>query len=377
MYSKILIRYGELTLKGKNREQFTKQLARNVKNITGEIPIVEFDRMYLSYSEENIKSLNYVFGITSFSPVIECENDIDKISQLAYEIVDKCAKTFKVSARRNNKGFKYKSSEINNNVGSFILKNIPSITVDVHNPEVNVNIEVRKNSTYIFTQNYKALGGLPVGVSGEVLHLMSGGLDSPIAAFQLMKRGLKVKFLSFVSPPQTDEKTIEKMHKIIQILSKYQGKTEFYLANYSELMNYISFTSDESYRINLMRRSFYRIASEVAKKINILALSNGENLGQVASQTLESLSTIANATNLLIFRPLLTNDKIETIEIAKKIGTYDLCIEKTKETCELFAPQWPVTKPRLEKSIELEKELNKLPELEKELIENRIKKIIV
>lgn len=328
MYEKILIRYGELTLKGKNRDSFITQLARNIKVITGEYPEIKYDRMFLSYSEYNVKKLKYVFGITSYSPVIFCENNIEKITNNAIKLVDKENKTFKISARRNNKKFDFTSAEINQKVGAAVLKYCPWVKVDVHNPDCNVNIEVRSDKTYLFSKNYSALGGLPVGISGSTLHLMSGGIDSPVAAFELMKRGLRVHFISFVSPPQTDEKTINKIKSLVSVLSKYQGKSNLYLANYSKLMNYISFTSNEAYKINLMRRSFYRIASKFAKKQNIIVLSNGENLGQVASQTIESLSTIANASDLLILRPILANDKIETINIAKHIGTHDISIEK-------------------------------------------------
>ncbi len=377
MYEKILIRYGELTLKGKNRDSFITQLARNIKVITGEYPEIKYDRMFLSYSEYNIKKLQYVFGITSYSPVIFCENNIEKITNNAIKLVDKKNKTFKISASRNNKKFDFTSAEINQKVGAAVLKYCPWVKVDVHNPDCNVNIEVRSDKTYLFSKNYSALGGLPVGISGSTLHLMSGGIDSPVAAFELMKRGLRVHFISFVSPPQTDEKTINKIKSLVSVLSKYQGKSNLYLANYSKLMNYISFTSNEAYKINLMRRSFYRIASKFAKKQNIIVLSNGENLGQVASQTIESLSTIANASDLLILRPILANDKIETINIAKHIGTYDISIEKAKETCELFAPKNPVTKPNLSTSIRLENELSNLNNLEQELLESSIEHLVI
>lgn len=372
MYNKILIRYGELTLKGKNRDNFVNKLAKNIKIITGEKPEIEYDRMFLSYNKNNMEKLKYVFGIISFSPILQCNNDINEIQETAMKLVKPDDKTFKISARRNNKNFELKSNEINNKVGAFVLKNI-TIKVDVHNPDCNINIEVRKNKTYIFREFYDALGGLPVGSSGEVLHLISGGIDSPVAAFELMKRGLKVSYLSFITPPQTDEKTVQKIKKIVTFLNKYQGESKLYFANYSKVMNYIAFVSNESYKINLMRRSFYRIASIIASENKIIALSNGENLGQVASQTLESLSTINEATNLLVLRPLLTNDKIETIEIAKQIGTYNISIEKAKESCELFAPKKPVTKPNLETSKLLEIELKDLLKLENDVLKNQLK----
>ncbi|WP_027120879.1 tRNA uracil 4-sulfurtransferase ThiI [Mycoplasmopsis lipofaciens] len=371
MYSKILLRYGELTLKGKNRNTFINLLAKNITKIVNEKPFVEYDRMYLSYSEDNMKKLTNVFGLTSFSPVIVCDNNLESIKNLALKSLKKETKTFKIATRRSNKNFKYNSQEMNNLIGSFILKN-SSVKVDVHNPDQIINVEIRAKETYVFSDNIRLYGGLPVGVSGSTLHLMSGGIDSPVAAFELMKRGLNVSFLSFVTPPQTDETTISKLKRLIQKLSNFQTKTIWYLADYSNLMNYISLISNEAYKITIMRRSFYRIACKIAAKRKIPAISNGENIGQVASQTLESLEVISKEADRLIFRPVLTNDKIDTINLAKQIGTYEISIEKANETCELFAPKEPVTKPKLEEVLKLEQELDMLDELENELIQNKI-----
>ncbi|ADN69209.1 tRNA uracil 4-sulfurtransferase ThiI [Mycoplasmopsis fermentans] len=372
MYNKILIRYGELTLKGKNRVNFIDTLASNIRHKTKDKLEVEFDRMFLPYSQENLDALQYIFGITSYSPVIICANDIEEIKKQALNLAKNKNGTFKVAARRNNKSFQYQSSQINNIVGGFLLENNQNLKVDVNNPDFIVYIEVRGKFTYVFSDFVQALGGLPVGVSGQVLHLMSGGIDSPVAAFQLMKRGLKVNFLSFITPPQTDQATVNKMKELIKILTKYQNTSTFYLANYSTLMNYIALVSNQAYKITLMRRSFYRIAAKLAQSKKNLAISNGENLGQVASQTLESLYTISHDINMPILRPLLTNDKIETINLAKKIQTYDLSITKCNETCELFAPKEPVTKPNVQEALKLEEELNMINDLEKECLEKNI-----
>lgn len=372
MYNKILIRYGELTLKGKNRVNFIDTLASNIRHKTKDKLEVEFDHMFLPYSQENLDALQYIFGITSYSPVIICANDIEEIKKQALNLAKNKNGTFKVAARRNNKSFQYQSSQINNIVGGFLLENNQNLKVDVNNPDFIVYIEVRGKFTYVFSDFVQALGGLPVGVSGQVLHLMSGGIDSPVAAFQLMKRGLKVNFLSFITPPQTDQATVNKMKELIKILTKYQNTSTFYLANYSTLMNYIALVSNQAYKITLMRRSFYRIAAKLAQSKKNLAISNGENLGQVASQTLESLYTISHDINMPILRPLLTNDKIETINLAKKIQTYDLSITKCNETCELFAPKEPVTKPNVQEALKLEEELNMINDLEKECLEKNI-----
>ncbi|MCT4469457.1 tRNA uracil 4-sulfurtransferase ThiI [Mycoplasma sp. HS2188] len=372
MYSKILIRYGELTLKGKNRQNFIDVLARNVKNITGERPDAKFDRMYLSFSEKNLEKLQYVFGISSYSPVMEVENDLNKIFDSAKSLIKMDTKTFKVAARRSNKNFELSSHEINMQLGAFILKSFPNISVDVHNPDQTIYVEVRNKSTYVFENSFQGLGGLPVGISGRVLHLMSGGIDSPVAAFELMKRGLEVSFLSFISPPQTDQRTIDKMKQLIEKLNNFQPKSMFYLIDYSQILNYISLVSNPAFKITLLRRSFYRLASTLADNLHYIALSNGENLGQVASQTLESLSVINASSSKLVLRPLLTKDKVETINIAKKIGTYDISIVSANETCEMFAPKEPVTKPRLEDVLSLENELFDLEKYESNIIKNNI-----
>ncbi|QZE12173.1 tRNA uracil 4-sulfurtransferase ThiI [Mycoplasma sp. Ms02] len=374
MYTKILIRYGELVLKKKNRKLFVNVLANNIKHIVGVEPRVEFDRMYLPYSEENMKNLQYVFGISSYSPVKEVENDVEAIKNAALESVSSTSKTFKIAARRNNKSFPIQSGEMNNILGGHILRNT-SLKVDVNNPDQTIYVEVRKETTYVFSHYEEGLGGLPVGVTGRTLHLMSGGIDSPVAAFLLMKRGMKVDLLNFITPPSTDERTVEKIKALAGVINKYQVTTNILFADYSNLMNYLSMTSMQSYKITLMRRSFYRIAQEVAKKHKTLVLSNGDNLAQVASQTLESISTISSATDMQILRPLLTFDKIETINIAKKIGSYDISIMKANETCELFAPKEPVTKPSVLQAQKLEQELSMIPDLEKDLIENKIERV--
>ncbi|WP_406615944.1 tRNA uracil 4-sulfurtransferase ThiI [Mycoplasmopsis hyopharyngis] len=374
MYKKILIRYGELVLKKKNRNTFTTILANNIKAILNTKPEVEFDRMFVDYSEDHLNKLMYVFGISSFSPVAVIDKDIEQVKEQCLKMVDKNTKTFKISTHRNDKSFSLNSNQINCEVGSFIVEKA-NLAVDVHNPDQVFFIEIRKNNIYIFSKYHYGLGGLPVGSSGKTLHLLSGGIDSPVAAFNLMKRGLKVEFLSFITPPQTDSKTIDKIHSLIKVLNLYQVHSVLHLVNYSHLMNYIALVSKPAYKITLMRRSFYRIAEKIAIKYKIPVLSNGDNLGQVASQTLESLATISEATRMQIFRPLLTNDKEETIKIAKRIGTYDISILKANETCELFAPKEPVTKPTVEQVIPLEKELQMLEELEKECVDNLVENI--
>lgn len=373
MYSNILVRFAELSTKGKNKMTFVRKLAKNIELLAGAKPTVTFDRIFLDYSEETMKNLQYVFGIYSYSPVVKVETDLAKIEEVVNTLVPKCqGSTFKVATKRNFKGFQMTSDEMNNHIGGMVLRNFPNLKVNVKTPDIKVEIEIREKFTYVFAERVKGLGGYPTGINGKVLHLMSGGIDSPVAAYELMKRGLRVDFLNFVTPPFTDQRTIDKVDRLIKMLVKYQGETTVYRSNYTDIMNLIGLTSNQSYKINLMRRSFYRIATSLAHINKYHALSNGENIGQVASQTLESIRTIASQSDLPIFRPILTADKLETIEKSIKIGLYNLSIEKCYETCELFAPKAPVTKPVSWEAERLEAELVGLKELERENIKHNI-----
>ncbi|RMA77561.1 thiamine biosynthesis protein ThiI [Metamycoplasma subdolum] len=370
MYTKILIRYGELTLKGENKKDFIKTLKDNLLLYIKKDELkVEFDRAFATYSNQNLESLKFIFGISSYSPAIEVETDLEIIKQ---ELV-KFAKTksfnsFAIASRRHDKKFDLTSNELNKVLGEQILKNFKNKSVNLTSPDIKFYIEVRDARTFIFSDYIQGLGGMPVNTAGKVLHLISGGIDSPVAANLLQKRGLKVYFINFITPPQTDKKTVEKVDQIIENLTHYQGNSLLFQINYSKVMNYLSLVSNQKYKITLMRRSFYRIAQNIAKKYEIKALSNGENLAQVASQTLESIHTISQVVDLPIFRPLLTYDKLEIIEKAKAINTFNISLIKACETCELFAPKSPVTRPNIEEALRLEKELDKLSELEDEAI---------
>ena len=378
MYNKILIRYGELTLKGNNRKDFVNKLKNNLLMwIRKEELKVEYDRMFINFSTKNLDILQNIFGIFSYSPVLECESNLDSIKKsiknLLNEIDLNKFKTFAINSRRNDKTFSLTSHELNIEIGNFVSEILPNFQVKLNNPDLEINIEVRKENTYIFYENIYGLGGMPLESAGKTLHLMSGGIDSPVAANLLQKRGLKIVFLNFITPPHTDKLTEQKIDDLINVLTKYQGETILYQINYTKIMNLLNLISDQKYKITLMRRSFYRIATLIAKKENIKILSTGESLGQVASQTLESLCTISNATDLEVFRPLICFDKIDTIKLAQKIKTYAISIKKACETCELFAPKEPITKPHLFKVIELEKELPNLFSLEKETCEGNLK----
>ena len=357
MYTNILIRFAELSTKGKNKMKFVRKLEKNIKKLVGTKPIVEYDRIFLKYNENNMQKLNYVFGIYSWSPVIKTQTNIKSIEESIKLLINKTsAKTFKIEVKKNWKQFPQSSMDLNRHFGSFVLAN-SNMEVNLKTPDLKIEIELREGFSYLFKTRHKGLGGYPTGINGRILHLISGGIDSPVAAFEMMKRGIHIDFLNFVTPPHTDDKTIKKVNKIIKHLMKFQGETLLYRYNYTKLMNLIGLTSDQSYKIILMRRSFYRIASMITKEYKYLGISNGENIGQVASQTLESISVIQDQSSFPIYRPLLTKDKIEIINQAIKIQTYSISIEKANESCELFAPKMPATKPTHHKAKKLEDEI--------------------
>lgn len=378
MFKKILIRFGEISLKGKNKMNFVNTLASNINKICGldsKSVEIQIDRIFVPYSKETMKSLNCVFGISSFSPVIEIETNLETIKKTLGDLDLEKYQTFKINSRRKWKEFEKNSLELNNYFGAFLLKKNKNLSVKVKEPDIEINIEVHKEYSYIFWIKKEGLGGLPVGISGKTIHLLSGGIDSPVAALEMMKRGVKVDFLSFISPPHTDETTIKKLKMIVEELTKYQMNSKLYLFNYTDLMNYIGLTSNQSYKIVLMRRSFYRIASQVALWSKCLGISNGENLGQVASQTMEAMNVIHCQSNLPIYQPLLTNDKIETIKKSEKFNLFKISIIKACETCELFAPNHPSTKPTREAAEKLESELDMLFDLEQQGIKTKMEKL--
>lgn len=356
MYDMILIRYGELTTKGKNRMEFINKLRDNVKYQIHDFKnakiIKEYDRMFIELNGENaeliIDKLKDIFGIHSFSLVKKMENDLDAISEYSLKIAQaENAKTFKVNVKRNDKSFPKTSDEIKRIVATVILKNT-ELKVDVHNPELEILIEIRKDASYITTSKIKGAGGYPLGMGGKVMLMLSGGIDSPVAAYLLMKKGITVEFVHFATPPHTTEESLYKVMDLVKVLKKYGGGLKLHVVDFTPIQNEIFCASRDSYRITVMRRFFYRIAKELAEKRGCLAIANGESLGQVASQTLESIMAINDVTNFPVIRPLATMDKLEIINIAERIGTYTTSIIPHEDCCTLFVPKNPVTKPKVE-----------------------------
>lgn len=361
-YDHILIRYGELSLKGKNRNQFIKQLLRNVKQALSAYPKLEYqsghDRMIILLNGEDAKSVSHrlesVFGISSFSLAVKVDSDLDTIVETCYELMSKeTPGTFKVVARRNDKTFGYSSDEINRAVATKILKNT-DWKVDVHNPDVKVLVEVRKGVTYIMSDRIAGAGGYPVGVGGKAMVLLSGGIDSPVAAYLMMKRGVSIECVHFAAPPYTSVQAQEKVMTLAKKLTLAQGEIKVHVVPFTHLQLAIYQHADESYAITLMRRMMMRIATGLAQKQHCQAIASGESVGQVASQTLESMQTINAVTNMPVIRPVVCMDKVEIIDLAKKIDTYDTSILPFEDCCTIFEPKNPATKPKIERCLRYE-----------------------
>lgn len=362
----IMVRYGELSTKGKNRNDFINLLADNIRRMLKKFTKLTYevrrDHTYIHLHgedyEEISKVLKDVSGASSFSLVYKVKNDIEEMRQACLNLcLEENKKTFKVKARRADKVFPMVSDEINRAIASHILKN-SDYKVDVHNPDVLVSLIVRQNETYIFTSEVKGAGGYPLGIAGKGLMMMSGGIDSPVACQLMMKRGIKMECIHFASPPYTSQAVITKITDLLKVLSKYQGQIKLYIVPFTKLQEEIYKHAKESYAITIMRRMMYRIATIVAKRSNCLVIANGESIGQVASQTLKSMLEIENVTNLPVIRPLAIFDKVDIIKISRDIGTYDISIRPYEDCCTIFDPKNPTTQPRKETIDKIEESFN-------------------
>ena len=375
----ILIKYGELTTKKNNRQQFIKILTNNIKealkeeqiNITQNRVRMFIEPKKLERIPNIIKRLQEIFGIHSIVLAYKSNNNIEELKENILEITKKINfKTFKVETKRSNKKFPITSTELNNIIGGLILKNIPDIKVDVHNPDYTLKLEIRETNTYIYGEEYKGAGGYPVGIAGKGLLMLSGGIDSPVAGYLAMKRGIKIECIYFESPPHTSIMAKNKVQKLVNELKKYQGDIKLHIVNFTNIQENIYKNINNDYLITIMRRMMYRISEKVMKKRNCLVLINGESVGQVASQTLTSMQVINAVTCIPVIRPVACLDKLEIIEIAKKIGTYETSILPYEDCCTIFLPKHPVINPEIEKCTNYEKNFNY-----KELIEEAIKNI--
>ncbi|MBF0713482.1 tRNA 4-thiouridine(8) synthase ThiI [Gemella sp. GH3] len=365
-YSHIIVRYGELTLKSGNRNEFLKKLTKNIKlnlkEYKGYHIQTKRDRMYINldsnqYINEILSKLKIIPGIHTFSPVLKSKLDVEdaklNISKLLDTKLDKNY-TFKIQTKRPNKNFKYNTNELNNIFGGYVLSKYKNLSVNVKKPDFIVNVEVRSEGIFIFTDFIKGVGGFPVNTSSKALLLLSGGIDSPVAAHMLQVKGVEVDMLHFQSPPFTSEDALEKIFSLAKQLSKVIGTVRVNVVNFTKLQTEIVKRIPSNYTMTSTRRFMLKIAEEIAMKEDCLALATGESLGQVASQTLESMHCINNVTTLPVLRPLLTMDKVDIIKIATQIGTYEISNLPFEDCCTIFTPKAPKTKPKLEKILEYE-----------------------
>ncbi len=363
----ILIKYGELTTKKANRNLFINILTQNIKNSLKNYKIKLTKnrvRMFIEIENDNeleeiIEKLKKIFGIHSIVICYKTDNNIENIKNNVLEITKNIDfKTFKVITKRSNKNFPIKSMDFNNIIGGLLLKNKQNIKVDVHNPEYTLKIEIRENNTYIYSKEIEASGGYPIGVAGKGILMLSGGIDSPVAGYMAMKRGIKLECLYFESPPHTSPQALNKVKKLVEILSEYQPDIKLHIINFTNIQENIYKNINPNYMITIMRRMMYRIADKIRENNKALIIINGESVGQVASQTLNSMYVINNVTTTPIIRPVACLDKIEIIEIAKKINTYETSILPYEDCCTIFLPKHPIINPKLEKCLEYEKLLD-------------------
>ena len=358
----ILIKYGELTTKKANRKLFINILEKNIKNVLRNYNITitkDRVRMYIEtdnkYIDEVVIKLKKIFGIHGIVICHKVDTNIDIIKEKALEILKKQTfKTFKVNTKRADKKFEIHSMEFNNIMGGFILKNF-NVKVDVHNPELNLYIEIRQEGTFIYTDEIKGIGGYPVGVQGKGLLMLSGGIDSPVAGYLSLKRGVDIECLYFESPPHTSIEAKNKVIKLANIINAYSGNIKVNVVPFTKIQEAIYKNVPDNYMITIMRRMMYRIAERYSKSRNCKILINGESIGQVASQTIQSMVVINSVTNMPVIRPVACMDKLEIIEISKKIETYETSILPFEDCCTIFLPKHPVINPDLEKCLQYEK----------------------
>lgn len=357
LYNELLIHFGELSTKGLNKKRFIQQLAKNIRHSLKAQALVgtvqtDRDHLYILFDEPTdilpyVDILQRISGIQKITPVLRCELDIKKMKEAALTLAkEQEFETFKVACRRANKAFPLDSFGVMREVGGFLLVSLKTKKVDVHNPDLTLNIEIRDDYAYLSFVNYPGCGGYPLGANGKVLHLLSGGIDSPVAAYLLLRRGILVEMIYFAAPPYTSERVVDKLTSLIKKLNLYQARIRLHIIPFTDLQLSIYKHTAEPYCITIMRRMMMRISSRLADKLGLPAISTGESIGQVASQTLNSMKVINEVTNTPIIRPLAVFDKLEIIKISKDIDTYDISIEPYEDCCTIFKPKKPRTNPR-------------------------------
>ncbi|HJE14803.1 MAG TPA: tRNA 4-thiouridine(8) synthase ThiI [Lapidilactobacillus dextrinicus] len=368
-YTEITVRYGELSTKGKNRREFIGRLNGNVTKALAQFPDLHIypkrDRMHISLNGTDydavMAKLSKVFGIQNFSPSIRITQDVELMKQTALEMMTELAptaETFKINTRRSDHTFELDTNQINLMLGDYIYDNVPGLKAQMKHPDITLRVEVRHDGIYLSSETIKGAGGLPVGTAGKAMLMLSGGIDSPVAGYLAMKRGVEIEMVHFFSPPYTSERALAKAKELTAKLAPYVGTIKFIEVPFTEIQEEVKRSVPEGYLMTVQRRFMLRLAVKMAEKRNGLAIFNGESVGQVASQTLESMVAINDVTNMPIIRPVATMDKNEIIDIAEKIDTFDLSIMPFEDCCTIFAPPRPKTRPRLDKARYYEEKLD-------------------
>ncbi|MBK5253305.1 MAG: tRNA 4-thiouridine(8) synthase ThiI [Peptostreptococcaceae bacterium] len=381
-----IVRCGEVALKGTNKPYFERMLVERVKKSLKDIENTEVKRyeglIYVRTDKTTpqmdiIRRVSKVFGVASLSPAMECASDIDAIGEAAVEymnniIKEKGIETFKIKAKRADKNFPITSPEVARIVGAIVLKGCKVLKVDVHNPDCMLFVDVRHDKTYIFQDKIKGFGGLPLGTNGKGLVLFSGGIDSPVAAFMMAKRGMRIEAVHYHSYPYTSQRAQEKVEELARILSAYCGYIKLHIVNLLPIQEQIVEKCPEEESTILVRRFMMRIAEKIAEDNQCMMLITGENLGQVASQTAEGLVVTDETVSMPVMRPLIGMDKIDIMDMAREIETYETSILPYEDCCTVFLPKHPVTKPKSSRMADSESKLNV-----EELVNNAVKSVEV
>ena len=382
MKTRILIRYGELSTKGRNKKMFTQKLASNIKKALVDFPqvkvIPDYDFMYLDLHEAPeeavIEKVKPIFGIQSISPVYIIEKDMEVAKKVVLDLLsqeDLEGKTFKIMTKRSDHTFEMDTNQINLFLGDAVLEAFPNIKVQLKQPDITVRIDVRREHLMVSLKTIQGAGGLPVGSSGRAMLMLSGGIDSPVAGYLAMKRGMEIQCVHFASPPYTSPQALEKTKLLAAKIARFGGSIQFLTVPFSRIQEEIKKKVPEAYLMTIMRRFMLRITDQLRENARALAIANGESVGQVASQTLDSMVAINDVTNTPIIRPVATMDKLDIIKVAEEIDTFELSIQPFEDCCTVFAPPSPKTKPKLEKARQYEQRLD-VEGLIKEAVEGTV-----
>lgn len=362
----LLLKFGELFLKGRNRREFLKLLRYNIeqklKKLTYKLSETQGRLVVSNFSadieDELISRLQKVFGLIGVASAVEIDTAMEDIEKYVGGFDVENYKTFKIEAKRADKTFPMTSMEIERHLGGVVLDKNPNLKVDLYNPELVINVEIRvNNKTYIYSNLYPCANGLPLGSAGKGLLLLSGGIDSPVAGYLMSKRGLKLEAVHFHSYPYTSAQAKEKVIELAKEISKYCGEIKLHVVSFTEIQEQIHKNCDAEYMITIMRRIMMRIAERLCKENGLGAIVTGESLGQVASQTMQSMTVTNSVVSLPVFRPVIAFDKEEIMDVARKIGTYETSILPYEDCCTVFLPKNPVIRPTISRAEYLEKSL--------------------